>query len=163
MTAVATSAPFVDTTADHLTYTLDAGELPALAVKQVGHLELRVLGASHQIRVTDTTGEWFETLACQPGQEPHLPAEHHRPGYTFQSETGTYPPNQFTLEARSIRAHVTKENGLQVTFQGNPDALTAITARTTGTTATWRTWHLYPQTGQIVTTLSRLTTPRIQE
>ncbi|ABK02757.1 conserved hypothetical protein [Arthrobacter sp. FB24] len=148
-----TSAPFVDTSPADLTYTTAAGELPALATKAVGSVELRVLGASHQVRV----GNWMETLACQPGQAPHLPPAATEPGYTFTARVDTLAAGHLATEVAALTEDIGRHpHGLLVAFQGDPLALTGMTAEVTEGSASWTTWHVYPQTLQIVTTHSTL-------
>lgn len=148
-----TAAPFVDTAPADLTYTTAATELPALAVRIIDGVELRVLGASHQVRV----GNWIETLACQPGRLPHLPPTAAGPGYTFTSRVDEMTAGQLAAEVAALREAVDLHaHGLLVAFQGDPLALTGMTADVTDQRASWTTWHVYPQTREIVTTHSTL-------
>lgn len=145
-----TTAPFVDTSPADLTFVLNASEQPALAVSRFGPLELRILGASHQVRI----GDWTETLACLTGHKAHVPDLYHEPGYEFMATTQAFTHADLTRKVQQIRDAVSGTKSLTMTFQGNPLALTAIRAESTPDTAIWETWHVYPNTGQIVTTRS---------
>lgn len=148
-----TEVPFVDTAPADLTYSTAAAELPALATKTVGPVELRVLGASHQVKV----GNWIETLACQHGQLPHLPVYATAPGYTFTARVDTLTAGSLAGEVATLTEAIDRHpHGLLVAFRGDPLALTGMTADVTAQRASWTTWHVYPQTSQIVTTSSTL-------
>ncbi|MBB4929545.1 hypothetical protein F4561_000365 [Lipingzhangella halophila] len=160
-------APFVDTRAADLTWTLDHPPIEPLATRTVrvgaARVELRVLGASHQVRAETHgggPGRLLETVACLPGEEGALPrrtaaqvpaaAE-----YLFTSTVEVLTPGE--LGARV--SHLTREvdehpNGLLATFPGDPLAVTAMAVTAPGRRAPlgWRTWHSYPQSGELVTT-----------
>lgn len=150
MTRTIALAPFVDTSPADLTFTTESPLLPALAVKAIGALEMRILGASHQIRI----GQWIETLACLPDDRPSLPTTASEPGYTFRSVTTAYAPTELARTVQTITAEAEAAHGLTVTFQGDPLALTCITAEEHADHHEWTTWHVYPQSGEIVTTQS---------
>jgi hypothetical protein len=135
--------PYADTTAGDLSFALGLPELPALHVLRLPGLELRLLGASHQVVWTAAGGERLvETVACLPGRDPHLPSSMDGAGYRFESTVeplGAAPPWQ-ELAA--------DPHALVGVFPGDPNAVTALRAEERG----WRTWHAYPQTGELVTT-----------
>lgn len=144
----------MDTSAADLTHTLGLGDLPALASRKVGLLDLRVLGASHQVKI----GSWTETVACLPGVPGRLPAFSAQRGYTFAAWTHSYDRQELAAEAEAIRRRVLRHiNGLLVLFKGDPLALTGLTASVNQEGASWHTWHVYPQASQIVETQSSFT------
>ena len=148
MTHSQADVPFVDTSPSDLTFSTATPIQEALAVKQCGPLELRVLGASHQVKV----GGLIETLACLPGLSPHLPRHAARPGYAFTS--AVYRPDDLPAAVAAIARHVAAHDGLSVTFPGDPHALTALSATAHGGRCAWATWHVYPQGGHVVATRS---------
>ena len=149
----ATAEPFVDTTPADLSHSLTHDRLPALAVKSVGPLELRVLGASHQVALDS----WIETVACHRGRVDKLPGDTKSCGYTFTSEVTMYERQELARQVAELRQAMTRHpGGLAVAFAGDPLAITAITAEVTSESANWQTWHVYPNTGEIVTTQSSL-------
>ncbi|CAO0833520.1 hypothetical protein SMICM17S_01103 [Streptomyces microflavus] len=68
---------YSDTRAADLAWTLGREPLPALAVLdlQLGgaELQLRLLGASHQVLLQEDRGVCSETVACMPGSSTPLP------------------------------------------------------------------------------------------
>src|SRR4051812_2470817 len=73
---------YTDTRAGDLAWCLGKSPLPALAVLGVrigdsgglrADVELRLLGASHQVLVDAGRGECSETVACLPGSQAPLP------------------------------------------------------------------------------------------
>lgn len=80
--AVTLDVPFVDTAAEELTFAMDHARLPSLrhTVVPIGpatHLELHVLGCSHQaILVHQGQDTMIETVACVPDLPAHLPERH---------------------------------------------------------------------------------------
>jgi len=164
------STPFVDTSAADLTWTLDAPELPALLVRTRGlagyRVELRVLGASHQVVLADARPLLTETVACLPGTDGTLP---HRSGpavaglvsYTFTSSVETLPGPAFADRVEGVRAAVENDSrGVVAAFPGAPQAITALLPETAaGPAVRWRTWHAYPQTGELVTTTTTCRRP----
>jgi hypothetical protein len=151
---VSPSVAFVDTAADQLTYTNTAALIPALATKHVSCVGLRVLGASHQVKV----GRLIETLACQPGRRPYLPPEHQQDGYSFSSNVETMSRRKLIARVHGLKAMADDRNALLVAFAGDPLALTAMRASDSGGSIEWETWHVYPQAGQIVSTRSTVQT-----
>ncbi|BCB90254.1 DUF2617 family protein [Phytohabitans suffuscus] len=139
--------PYADTTAGDLSFALGLPELPALHVLRLPGLELRLLGASHQVIWTTVDGErCVETVACLPGRDPRLPPAVDSPGYAFSSTVeplpGVPPWRELAADPRALVG----------VFPGDPNAVTALRAQESG----WCTWHAYPQTGELVTTRTRL-------
>jgi hypothetical protein len=140
--------PYADTTAGDLSFALGLPELPALHVLRIpgpgqALIELRLLGASHQVVWTTVDGErCVETVACVPGQDPHLPSTMDRHGYAFASTVESLD------RAPLWRELAADPHALVGVFPGDPNAVTALRAEERG----WRTWHAYPQTGELVTT-----------
>ena len=75
---------YTDTRAGDLAWCLGGDPLPALAVRDLrldggrpgasGTLQLRLLGASHQVVISAGPGDCLETVACLPGRRTPLPA-----------------------------------------------------------------------------------------
>jgi hypothetical protein len=149
--------PFADVRAAGLALALDVAPQPALGTLVVPlgplTLELRILGASHQV-VARGEDVWLtETVACVPGRQGALPARadaavgglRHR----FTSTIETLDGPALAARAAAIRARAEADRrALAGVFPGAPGALTAIVLEDDG----WQTWHAYPQTGELVTT-----------
>lgn len=154
--------PFLDASAEQLVWQLDAPLQPALAVGQVAWswctLEVRLLGASHQVVVRPAEGpECSELVACRPGSGGGLPAfvSDQRAGfsYHFDSSIERVPATVLAERANELVERLSGDSHALVgSFPGSPHAVTAVEVVAGG----WRTWHLYPQTGQIVTTSTQL-------
>lgn len=92
MYAVSLVAPYLDTDADQLCFSLDLMERPALAerVVSLGGLDvrLRLLGASHQV----FAGPVRETVACLQGAVRGLPETCTRqlPGWDYDFGATTH-------------------------------------------------------------------------
>ncbi|MEJ3743404.1 DUF2617 family protein [Actinomycetes bacterium KLBMP 9797] len=134
--------PYADSTAGDLSFALGLPVLPALhTLRLSATLELRLLGASHQV----VAGDLVETVACLPGRAPHLPPSVDDPGYRFAA---TVERLDRTVAAALWRDLVRDPRALVGVFPGDPDAVTALRADDHG----WQTWHAYPQTGELVVT-----------
>jgi len=154
--------PFLDASAEQLVWQLDAPLQSALAVGHVTWswctLEVRLLGASHQVVVRTIEGpECSELVACRPGAGGGLPAavSDQRAGfhYRFDSAVERVPAAVLAHRATSLVERLSGDaHALVGSFPGSPHAVTAVEVVVDG----WRTWHLYPQTGQIVTTSTQL-------
>ncbi|MDA2809340.1 DUF2617 family protein [Nocardiopsis sp. RSe5-2] len=179
-TAVPVSVPFADTRARDLVWTLDRPPLPALATRTVGPagagagiaVELRVLGASHQVVLADGpqgSMRVVETVACLPGTDGHLPgsAAPDVPGlasYAFTSAVDRFSGPELD---RRVRALVDRLHGdpaaVAAAFPGSPSAVTALAAASPAPGCLeWRTWHAYPQTGELVRTRTRTRVAPVQ-
>lgn len=156
--------PYRDTSASMLRFSLGASAQPALATARFGEVNVRVLGASHQIEVAGMT----ETLASElPGGEP-VPDRVTVDCYTFRHEVARYESGSGATFSRAVQALVERlgadPSSIIATFPGSPDAVTAVQVESgllesaLGDTAAdayrWRTWHCYPNTGEIVSTES---------
>jgi len=153
---VSLDTPYADTTAADLSFALGLPEQAALHVLPVpgAGLELRLLGASHQVVLA---GRCVETVACLPGRTPHLPATVDDPvaGYRFTARVRRLTPAGMAGEVAALKARLTDDpRALVGVFPGSPDAVTALAARVdTGSGVVgWDTWHVYPQTGELVVT-----------
>lgn len=157
---ISLDAPYLDTSAQQLCFSLDQDERPALAERTVtvGGLavRLRLLGASHQV----FAGPVRETVACLRGGVRGLPATytHRLPGwsYLFSARTRPLARREFSAEVARILDRAAGDDSLCGIFPGSPEAVTAVTVERAGAEVAWRTWHTYPQDGQIVSTYSRL-------
>ncbi|MFF2849546.1 DUF2617 family protein [Streptomyces sp. NPDC058001] len=156
---------YTDTSASDLAWALGREPLPALATLDLEltgvRLQLRLLGASHQVLLEEERGTCSETVACIPGSSTPLPlgvAE--RVGdweYEFAARVETLSRGQFTGRAQELIALVSDHpNGLAGVFPGSPHAFTAMLAQRHEDHVHWRTWHAYPQDGQLVATRTRV-------
>lgn len=164
MTMHTLAVPYADTRADQLTLTLDQPRLPALAHRDWQHgdvtVSLCLLGASHQVFVSGTV-EFAETVACLPGRTGHLPTTFGDAGYRFDAGVAAAPPGSLRdvvddVTARCAAADAAGTPALLGRFPRHPLAVTALVAQLSPTRVRWQTWHVYPQSGEIVTTRSEL-------
>ncbi len=156
---------YTDTRAADLAWALGREPLPALATLDVeladAKMQLRLLGASHQVLLEDEQGSCSETVACIPGSSTPLPlGVSKRVGdweYEFAARVETLSRGQFAGRAQELLALVTEHpHGLAGVFPGSPHAFTALLAQRHEGSVMWRTWHAYPQDGQLVATRSRV-------
>jgi hypothetical protein len=161
---------YTDTRVGDLAWCLGKDALPALAVvgldfggprKLPIQVQMRLLGASHQVLIDSPRGQCSETVACMPGSTPPLPfgvAE--RIGewdYEFAARVEMMSQGSFAGRAQELLALVADHpNGLAGTFPGDPNAFTAMLVQHDEGAVRWRTWHAYPQEGTLVATRSRL-------
>jgi hypothetical protein len=162
--------PYTDTRAGDLAWCLGKEALPALAVLGVrigdagglrADVELRLLGASHQVLVDAGRGECSETVACLPGSQAPLPfGVARRVGvwdYEFAARIETLSDGSFAGRAQELLALVADHpQGLAGTFPGARHAFTAMLVQGGEGSVRWRTWHAYPQEGRLVTTRTRV-------
>jgi hypothetical protein len=169
---------YTDTRAGDLAWCLGKEPLPALAtvdleLELIGHratrvkVQLRLLGASHQVLLKASGGVCSETVACMPGSRPPLPlGAAERIGdweYEFAARVEELSPGAFAVRAQELLALVADHpHALAGRFPGDPHAFTAMLvqrdpAAGVGGEVCWRTWHAYPQEGRLVTTRSQLT------
>ena len=156
------AAAYADVSATSLRLALDLPPQPALdtltlRIGAVG-VELRVLGASHQVIVD---GAVSETVACLDGPRDPLPdrVERRAGGLTYRFSSGVEQLTLAELRARAdgLRRRASEDpHALAALFPGSPDALTALSCRRTAGGVAWTTVHLYPGTGEAVTTESVL-------
>ncbi|MEU9982689.1 DUF2617 family protein [Streptomyces sp. NPDC050856] len=156
---------YTDTRAADLAWALDREALPALAVLDLelsgASLQLRLLGASHQVLLEEERGRCSETVACMPGSSTPLPlGVAKRIGeweYEFAARVETLSRGSFAGRAQELLALVADHpHGLAGTFPGSPHAFTAMLAQRHEGQVRWRTWHAYPQEGQLVVTRTRV-------
>ena len=153
---------FADSRAADLSLAYGLRPLPALGTHTVtlGGLtvELRVLGASHQV----VLGDWSETVACLPDRPGALPAREEQVvgdhNVTFEASVDR-PADFDGVVRRVIAACEADPNALVAEFPGSPLAVTALSAGVSGGGVAWETWHAYPQAGELVYTKS-VVTPR---
>ncbi|GAB3431610.1 DUF2617 family protein [Actinophytocola sediminis] len=153
------NTPFADSRAADLSLAYGLRPLPALGTHLVRlpgiALELRVLGASHQVVV----GEWSETVACLPDRDGALPATRESVAdglrTTFEAHCHQLDQDALAAEvAEIVRACEADEYALVGEFPGSRLAVTALRAWPVSGGAAWRTWHAYPQAGELVETVS---------
>lgn len=156
---------YTDTRAADLAWALGREPLPALATLDLqladASLQLRLLGASHQVLLEEDRGSCSETVACIPGSSTPLPlGVAKRVGdweYEFAARVETLSGGQFAGRAQELLALVAEHpHGLAGVFPGSPHAFTALLAQHHEGSVQWRTWHAYPQDGQLVATRTRV-------
>ncbi|WP_019063024.1 DUF2617 family protein [Streptomyces prunicolor] len=156
---------YTDTRAADLAWTLGLDPLPALATLDLelagAKLQLRLLGASHQVLLYEERGCCSETVACIPGSSTPLPLGVAKRvddwEYEFAARVEVLSPGQFAGRAQELLALVADHpNGLAGVFPGSPHAFTAMLAQRHEGQVHWRTWHAYPQDGQLVATRTRV-------
>ncbi|MCX4787746.1 MULTISPECIES: DUF2617 family protein [unclassified Streptomyces] len=156
---------YSDTRAADLAWALGREPLPALAVLDLdlagARLQMRLLGASHQVLLEEDRGTCSETVACIPGSSTPLPlGVAKRLGeweYEFAARVETLSAGSFAGRAQELLALVADHpHGLAGTFPGSPHAFTAMLGQRTEGQVRWRTWHAYPQEGQLVVTRTRV-------
>jgi hypothetical protein len=166
---VALDAPYADTRAADLRFAVGVSHRPdqrvAVGVPHLRELavdvggvtvELRLLGASHQVRC----GAFTETVACLPALSEVVPQEFATPGYRFRSRIRRLDPEAFAAECAALRERAEAEpHALAAVFPGARDALTVLVARPAGGGAAWWTAHAYPQSGELVLTETKVTIP----
>ncbi|MDO5681453.1 MAG: DUF2617 family protein [Propionibacteriaceae bacterium] len=147
--------------------------LPAVATRPgPGFLdyasEFRILGDSHQVILRRPGWMWSETLSGGgdllgvggsdelSGEQENLiaPGLRHRVRVNVEHLTST---KSFCARADDIdrlcRAH---ETSLVVRFAGDALAFTAIGATAGAGSLRWETWRLYPETGDVVASTTRV-------
>ncbi|MER5371776.1 DUF2617 family protein [Streptomyces sp. NPDC002553] len=156
---------YTDTRAADLAWALGREPLPALATLDLelsgAKVQLRLLGASHQVLLEEERGSCSETVACLPGSSTPLPlGVAKRVGdweYEFAAHVEELTPSQFAVRAQELLALVSGHpHGLAGVFPGSPHAFTALVAQRHEGAVHWRTWHAYPQDGQLVATRTRV-------
>jgi hypothetical protein len=166
---------YTDTRSGDLAWRLGGEALPALAVRDLSldgpaggpgglagaTLQLRLLGASHQVVLAAGPGDCLETVACLPGRQVPLPARVAEQvagwEYEFAARIEALPPHTFAARAQELLALVEEHpRGLAGIFPGDPCAFTALVAQCEERRVLWRTWHAYPQEGRLVCTRSSL-------
>ena len=163
------SVPYRDVHASELSWSLEAPDQPPLHTRRhlVGplDLEVRILGASHQILVR--AGDRLicrETIACrQPAPEP-LPVVMERElgdgfHYEVRCEVRALDDEHFAAWILTLHDHAgARPEATLAVFPAIADAVTAVVveplpARLHG--VLWRTWHTYPHAaggGEVVAT-----------
>lgn len=120
-------------------------------------VELCVLGASHQVLV----GDFSETVACGlAGGEP-VPAQSLAGPYAFRSKRECFGEAAYAATVNGLVEQLRGDRSAIVAgFPGSELAVTALRAEfaedADSSAVRWTTWHAYPQTGELVTTESRL-------
>ncbi|MEU1051391.1 DUF2617 family protein [Streptomyces sp. NPDC005876] len=156
---------YSDTRAADLAWALGREPLPALATLDLelagARVQLRLLGASHQVLLEEEGGDCSETVACIAGSRTPLPLGiAKRVGdweYEFAARVERLAPGAFAGRAQELLALVSDHpHGLVGVFPGSPHAFTALLAQRRGGQVHWRTWHAYPQDGQLVATRTRV-------
>ncbi len=156
---------YSDTRAADLAWALGREPQPSLATLDLeldgAQVQLRVLGASHQVLLRCRGATCSETVACMPGSRTPLPlGVSKRIGdieYEFAARVETLSPGSFSGRAQELLALVADHpHGLAATFPGAPDAFTALLAHRHEGQVHWRTWHSYPQEGRLVATRTRV-------
>lgn len=161
---------FRDACADELRLHLGLPRQAALATRLIDGdgwtVDLRILGASHQVLITE--GERVmcsETVAC------HLAGEGHRLAaipprcsagseYEFQATVVRLSPAEFRSYVEDvISEHAHDARALCARFPGDELGATVLRLEPVAgqdvNWLSWQTWHTYPRTGEVVATSSR--------
>lgn len=148
---------FADSRAADLSLAYGLRPLPALGTHTVTlggfTVELRVLGASHQV----VLGDWSETVACLPDRRGALPAREERTvgDHVVRFEARCERPADFAAAVSEVVASCAADpHALVAEFPGSPLAVTALSAAAVDAGVAWQTWHAYPQVGELVWTSS---------
>lgn len=156
---------YSDTRAGDLAWALGREPLPALATRELqldgARLQLRLLGASHQVLMEEDGGACSETVACIPGSSTPLPLGVAKQidgwEYEFAARVETLSRGSFAGRAQELLALVADHpHGLAGTYPGAPNAFTAVLVQRHAGQVRWRTWHSYPQEGRLVYTRTRV-------
>lgn len=154
--------PFADVRGDTLRWTLTPIPCTPLASRTVDlgnglEVTLSVLGASHQV-VVRRHGQplLHETIACGIAEAAPLPGAHATGGYRLASHVGEMGPEELAAQAsRLVERLEGRTDAVVAHFPGDPHAVTALALeKVTDQQITWNTWHTYPQTGEIVATIT---------
>ncbi|MDP9416669.1 MAG: DUF2617 family protein [Actinomycetota bacterium] len=161
---IALPTPYVDTRAADLRWEWGREPLPALAVRDVecpfGRIQMRLLGASHQVRGEVAGVGFSELVACAPsgGARP-LPATEerrlHRVSYRFTARVDVLDEVTFRHRSGAL-AELRQDDALVGVFPGDAGALTALLWTVGDSGLAWQTWHTYPQTREVVRTDTRV-------
>jgi hypothetical protein len=160
---VTPAPPYAATTAADLCFALDLAEQPALSCLALDvapgcRLQLRLLGASHQVVLDTPAGRLTETVACLPSAPAGLPDQVTSAAlpaatrYTFRAGIQRLPAAALRSEINRLRGHFADTTVLAGLFPGSPDALTLIAAGNSSYGTAWWTVHAYPQSGELVRT-----------
>ena len=159
---VALEVPYADAAAEDLVWGIGDEPRAALAIRALeiprAEVELRLLGASHQVVVRHRSGTFTETVACQPGSRGGLPQERVLDldgGLRYAFSSVVTGPLDVSAAVASIIDGL-GPSSLYGAFPGHPSAVTALDLTADERSCEWRTWHAYPLTGQIVLTESAL-------
>jgi hypothetical protein len=158
-------APYRDVRADQLSWAWGLAPRTPLARRAVVlptcRLDVRLLGASHQVLAYGTDGLLCsETIACETGGHGRLPTTVTCSGADWRYDLRiTVSAESATAFARYCEAITSDATGRSASligaFPGVPGAITAVVAEALPDGVAWRSWHCYPQTREIVATHSR--------
>ena len=101
-----------------------------------------------------------ETVACGITEAAPLPTAHAAGGYRLASHVRELGPEALAAQASRLVERLSgRTDAVVAHFPGDPHAVTALALDRSGDGAgerqiTWHTWHTYPQTGEIVATIS---------
>jgi hypothetical protein len=150
--------PYADVDAGSLTWRVGLAPVPAVGRREValagGTVDLRLLGASHQVIVRSGAATYSEVVACRPGGSAlprHVRGETGGLRYEFRAEVSR--PGDLAGAVAAVLAEVAdRPGGLVGAYPGSPLAVTALLAEPARAGVRWRSWHAYPQTGELVLT-----------
>lgn len=156
---------YTDTRAADLAWALGREPLPALATLDLelsdAKMQLRLLGASHQVLLEEEQGCCSETVACIPGSSTR--SRWASPNASAPGSTSSRPASRCSRPASSRavpRNSWPSSPSIRTAscgvFPGSPHAFTALLAHRGEGQVHWRTWHAYPQDGQLVATRTRV-------
>jgi hypothetical protein len=162
------SVPYQNVSATDLSWSLDAPDQPPLHTKLHAadvlgaalSVEVRILGASHQIVVRDGAGQLLcrETVACREDAPGPLPIAIEREldeGYRYEvrCEVRTVADLQFPAWVTALCDYSADIPAATVAlFPEIPNAVTAVVVEPLPSTlhgVLWRTWHTYPHSDAV--------------
>lgn len=159
---VTLATPYADTTAADLSFGWGLPAQPALHVLRLPAsggvtVELRLLGASHQVRLSHGGDQISETVACLSGRVPALPSTVDHDGYRFTARVHRLTDAAFAHRVADLRTAASADPYSMVgVFPGSPQAVTVLTATPHAAGIGWRSWHAYPQSGELVETATEV-------
>lgn len=155
---------FADSRAADLSLAYGLAPLPALSTHLVAlpgaRVELRVLGASHQVVLQIGGTHWSETVACLPDRRGRLPSHDQVDSgplcSRFRAGCQRLSPARFAEQVRVVARRCEQHpRALVGAFPGSALAITALLVdHRVPDEVSWRSWHAYPQSGELVTTVS---------
>ncbi len=168
------AVPYLDARAADLGLCLDPASRPALVTRRVVQgdciVELRILGASHQV-VVERAGVTVcsEAVACHTGAPPgRLPSRRQRRSagaeHLFRSWVERLDPTSFRCRLDELLDGLAgATSAVCARFPGDELATTGLRLEAGGLDGdgrqgelSWSGWHSYPRSGEVVTTASHL-------
>lgn len=152
--------------------------LPALAVhvaelpgRWQTRVELRLLGAGHQVFVRVGEQEWSETVAVLADRVPHLPTSTALPapllgggGYEIRCTPTSHSARGMSRQ-RTRTLEQTRQADATLALRGSDDAAAGLSLHLPrgDDELAWRTWRTSPRDRRLVQTVSSLRLPGLAD